>query len=142
MYEFMDRLFNVAMPRIRDFRGVSVKAFDQHGNYTLGIRDQSIFPEVDQDKSTQTRGMNITFVVKNSNSADRSRSLSHQEKIVAKKSMIAKNKRTPKFKVRAYNRCRCCGRPKAFIRKFQMCRICFRTLALEGKLPGVTKSSW
>ena len=75
MYEFMDRLFNVAMPRIRDFRGVSAKAFDQHGNYTLGIRDQSIFPEVDQDKSTHTRGMNITFVVKNSNSADRSRSL-------------------------------------------------------------------
>jgi len=61
---------------------------------------------------------------------------------VAKKSLIAKNKRTPKFKVRAYSRCRCCGRPKAYIRKYQICRICFRTLALEGKLPGVTKSSW
>ncbi|NIA14552.1 MAG: type Z 30S ribosomal protein S14 [Nitrospiraceae bacterium] len=61
---------------------------------------------------------------------------------MAKKSLIAKCKRTPKFKVRAYNRCRVCGRPHAYMRKFQICRICFRTLALEGKLPGVTKSSW
>ncbi len=61
---------------------------------------------------------------------------------MAKKSMIEKCKRTPKFQVRAYSRCRACGRPKAFIRKYQICRICFRTLALEGKLPGVTKSSW
>ena len=61
---------------------------------------------------------------------------------MAKKSMIEQCKRPPKFKVRAYNRGRACGRPKAFIRKYQICRICFRTLALEGKLPGVTKSSW
>jgi small subunit ribosomal protein S14 len=61
---------------------------------------------------------------------------------VAKKSMIEKCKRPPKFQVRAYSRCRACGRPRAFIRKYQICRICFRTLALEGKLPGVTKSSW
>ncbi|MCF6284290.1 MAG: 50S ribosomal protein L5 [Candidatus Hydrogenedentes bacterium] len=75
MYEFVDRLFNVAMPRIRDFRGVSEKAFDGQGNYTLGIKDQTIFPEVDHDKIGQTRGMNITFVVKHSNSADQSREL-------------------------------------------------------------------
>ncbi len=61
---------------------------------------------------------------------------------MAKKSMIAKAKRTPKFGVRGVNRCRCCGRPRSYMRKFQLCRICFRTLALEGKLPGVTKSSW
>ncbi len=61
---------------------------------------------------------------------------------MAKKSLIAKHGRTPKFKVRGYNRCRVCGRPRAYMRKFQLCRICFRTLALEGKLPGVTKSSW
>lgn len=61
---------------------------------------------------------------------------------MAKKSMIAKQKRTPKFKVQAYNRCRVCGRPRGFLRRFQLCRICFRTLALEGKIPGVTKSSW
>ncbi len=61
---------------------------------------------------------------------------------MAKKSLIVKSKRRAKFKVRAYNRCRACGRPRGFMRKFQLCRICFRTLALEGKLPGVTKSSW
>ncbi len=61
---------------------------------------------------------------------------------MAKKSMIEKCKRGPKFQVRVYNRCRLCGRPRSYMRKFQICRICFRTLALEGKLPGVTKSSW
>jgi small subunit ribosomal protein S14 len=61
---------------------------------------------------------------------------------VAKLSMIAKAKRTPKFKVRGYNRCRKCGRPRAFLRKFEMCRICFRQLALQGDIPGVIKASW
>jgi small subunit ribosomal protein S14 len=61
---------------------------------------------------------------------------------VAKKSLIAKAKRPPKFKVRAYNRCRICGRPRAYMRKFGICRICFRGLSLQGLLPGVTKSSW
>lgn len=75
MYEFMDRLFNIAMPRIRDFRGASPKAFDNFGNYTLGIKELAIFPEVDQDKVDKPRGMNITFVVKNSVSTDTSREL-------------------------------------------------------------------
>ncbi|MBI4557253.1 MAG: type Z 30S ribosomal protein S14 [Candidatus Hydrogenedentes bacterium] len=61
---------------------------------------------------------------------------------MAKKSLILKSQRTPKFKVRAYRRCHLCGRPRAYMRKFRICRICFRMLALEGKLPGVTKSSW
>jgi len=61
---------------------------------------------------------------------------------VAKKSMIAKWKREPKFKVRKYNRCRRCGRPRAYLRKFGMCRICVRELALSGELPGVVKASW
>ncbi|MBU0960655.1 MAG: type Z 30S ribosomal protein S14 [Proteobacteria bacterium] len=61
---------------------------------------------------------------------------------MAKKSLIAKAKRKPKFKVRQYNRCPLCGRPKAFIRKFGICRICFRTLASRGEVTGVTKSSW
>ncbi|MCP4645594.1 MAG: type Z 30S ribosomal protein S14 [bacterium] len=61
---------------------------------------------------------------------------------MAKKSMIAKAGRPPKFGVRGYNRCRICGRPRSFMRRFGICRICFRMLALEGKLPGVTKSSW
>lgn len=61
---------------------------------------------------------------------------------MAKKSLIAKANRKPKFKVRAYNRCRLCGRSRAYIRHFAMCRLCFRKLALEGQLPGVTKASW
>jgi small subunit ribosomal protein S14 len=61
---------------------------------------------------------------------------------LAKTSMIVKSKLKPKHKVQAHNRCHLCGRPRAFIRKFGLCRICFRRLALEGQIPGVTKSSW
>lgn len=61
---------------------------------------------------------------------------------MAKTSMIEKANREPKFKVRAYNRCRLCGRPRGYLRKFGICRICFRNLALRGQIPGVTKSSW
>jgi large subunit ribosomal protein L5 len=62
MYEFLDRLVNVALPRVRDFRGVPHNAFDGRGNYTLGLKDQLIFPEVDYAKVDKTRGMNVTFV--------------------------------------------------------------------------------
>lgn len=62
MYEFADRLMNVALPRIRDFRGVSARAFDDQGNYNLGLKEQNIFPEVTSDKVTRVQGMNITFV--------------------------------------------------------------------------------
>ena len=61
---------------------------------------------------------------------------------MAKKSLVNKQKRKPKFKVRAYNRCNLCGRPRAFLRRFGMCRICFRNLAGEGKIHGVIKASW
>ena len=62
MYEFVDRLFNVALPRVRDFRGVPTNSFDGRGNYTLGLKDQLIFPEVDYAKVDKMRGMNVTFV--------------------------------------------------------------------------------
>jgi len=62
MYEFCDRLFNVALPRVRDFRGVPQNAFDGRGNYTLGLKDQIIFPEIDYAKVDKLRGMNVTFV--------------------------------------------------------------------------------
>ncbi len=61
---------------------------------------------------------------------------------MAKKSMIIKAKRTPKFKTRKVRRCNICGRPRGYMRKFDMCRVCFRKLANEGQIPGVTKSSW
>jgi large subunit ribosomal protein L5 len=62
MYEFMDRLINVALPRVRDFKGVSTKAFDGKGNYTLGVREQIIFPEINYDQIEKVKGLNITFV--------------------------------------------------------------------------------
>jgi large subunit ribosomal protein L5 len=62
MYEFLDRLLNVALPRVRDFRGVSTKSFDGRGNYTMGLRDQLIFPEIDYAKVDKMKGMNVTIV--------------------------------------------------------------------------------
>jgi len=67
MYEFYDRLINVALPRIRDFRGVPTKSFDGQGNYTLGITEQIIFPEINYDKVEKIRGMDITFVTSAAN---------------------------------------------------------------------------
>jgi len=74
MYEFMDRLVNVALPRIRDFRGINPKSFDAGGHYTLGLSDQVIFPEIDYDRIEKTYGMDITFVVR-SRSQEESREL-------------------------------------------------------------------
>jgi large subunit ribosomal protein L5 len=62
MYEFYDRLVNIVLPRVRDFRGVAYRAFDKRGNYTLGLRDQLVFPEIDYTKVDKSRGMNITIV--------------------------------------------------------------------------------
>ena len=62
MYEFLDRLISVALPRVRDFRGISAKGFDGRGNYTLGLKDQLLFPEIDYLKVDKARGMNISMV--------------------------------------------------------------------------------
>jgi len=62
MFEFFDRLVNIALPRVRDFRGVSDRSFDGRGNYTMGLKDQLIFPEIDYSKADKARGMNITIV--------------------------------------------------------------------------------
>ncbi|MBL8797715.1 MAG: 50S ribosomal protein L5, partial [Planctomycetia bacterium] len=67
MYEFLDRLISVALPRIRDFRGVNPKSFDGNGNYSLGLAEQAVFPEIDPDKVTFTQGMDITFVTSSRN---------------------------------------------------------------------------
>src|SRR5215471_16018526 len=67
MYEFMDRLISIALPRIRDFRGVNPKSFDGHGNYSLGLSEQQVFPEIDPDKVTFAQGMDITFVTSTNN---------------------------------------------------------------------------
>jgi large subunit ribosomal protein L5 len=64
MYEFLDRFINIAAPRIRDFRGFSDKSFDGHGNYSVGIKEQIIFPEIDVDKVSRISGLDITFVIR------------------------------------------------------------------------------
>ena len=74
MYEFLDRLINIALPRVRDFRGVSTKSFDGRGNYTLGLRDQLIFPEIDYAKVDKLKGMNVTIVT-TARSDDQARAL-------------------------------------------------------------------
>jgi large subunit ribosomal protein L5 len=74
MYEFLDRLISVALPRIRDFRGVNPKSFDGHGNYSMGLTEQSVFPEIDPDKVTFVQGMDVTFVT-NVDSDDEAREL-------------------------------------------------------------------
>jgi large subunit ribosomal protein L5 len=67
MYEFLDRLIAIALPRIRDFRGINPKSFDGHGNYSMGLTEQTVFPEVDPDKVTFVQGMDITFVTSTDN---------------------------------------------------------------------------
>ncbi len=74
MYEFLDRLISVALPRIRDFRGINPRSFDGHGNYSLGLAEQSVFPEIDPDKVTFVQGMDVTFVT-STNSDDEAREL-------------------------------------------------------------------
>ena len=74
MYEFMDRLISIVLPRVRDFRGLNPKSFDSHGNYNLGLSEQLVFPELNPDKYTKSQGMNITFVT-NVESDDEAREL-------------------------------------------------------------------
>ncbi|CAN0010285.1 unnamed protein product [Discosporangium mesarthrocarpum] len=76
-WEFLDRLLNVALPRVRDFSGVSPKAFDGRGNYTLGVREQTIFPEVDYDKVEKVTGMNVTVVTTATTDAEAKSLLTH-----------------------------------------------------------------
>jgi large subunit ribosomal protein L5 len=74
MYEFMDRLINIVLPRLRDFHGVSLKAFDKQGNYSIGLSDQSVFPELTFEETTTTHGLQVVFVVKAQN-RDQSKAL-------------------------------------------------------------------
>ena len=151
MWEFMDRLFNVALPRVRDFRGISADAFDGRGNYSLGIREQIIFPEIEYDKIEKLRGMNIaictTANTDEGSRAPQAHGRSVHERLrrrrkMAKLSMKLKQAAPAKFSTRRYNRCKICGRPHAYLRDYGICRICFRELAYKGQIPGVKKASW
>ena len=132
MWEFFDRLTAVAIPRIRDFRGISPKSFDGRGNFSMGVTEQLIFPEIDFDSVDHTRGMDITIVT----------TAKTDEEAKALLEMIVKQQRKQKFSTREYTRCQRCGRPHSVYRKFGLCRVCFRELALKGELPGIKKASW
>src|SRR3954452_8284705 len=185
-YEFLDRLCSIAIPRIRDFRGLNPRSFDGRGNYSMGVREQVIFPEIDYDNVDQVRGLDVTMTTSAQTDAEafallyalgmpfardgrarafrvarrarpavgqrrpparlrqpRHRARHRLEKgSMAKTSKIARMSRPPKYKTRAYTRCRRCGRPRAVYRKFGLCRICLREMAHNGYIPGMTKSSW
>jgi large subunit ribosomal protein L5 len=162
MYEFLDRLIAVALPRIRDFKGINDKGFDGRGNYTLGISEQIIFPEINIDKINKIQGMDITFVTYHLK-------IKHQltmakegvkAREVKRAKLVAKfaEKRAalkaagdyigldklPKASspVKLHNRCKLTGRPRGYMRQFGISRVTFRDMALAGKIPGVKKASW
>ena len=152
MWEFLDRLVSIALPRIRDFRGLNPDSFDGRGNYSLGIREQIIFPEIDYDSvNADPRPRRRDHDHRRDGRAGRgaparpgpaARAKTGGRELMAKKSLIAKAARPAKYKVRNYTRCNKCGRPRAVFKKFGLCRICLRELAHEGVIPGMTKSSW
>ena len=149
MWDFLDKLMNFALPRVRDFRGIPDRGFDGRGNFTLGIKEHTIFPEMEADRVENPKGMNITIVTSATTDKEGSsfwtswacRSAS-RSRAMSRTALEVKASRKPKFSSRAYNRCPICGRPRAFMRQFGICRICFRNMALRGELPGVRKSSW
>ena len=227
MWEFLDRLCSIAVPRIRDFRGLNPRSFDGRGNYSMGVKEQLIFPEIDYDSIDEVRGLDVTITTSAATDEEafelllglgmpfakegrpgkpdadieaqeaaeeekrkeeaRQRAEAEQAALeqlkeenpeayekpeteeaegedgepaaegdadaercgregefmrMAKTSLKVKQGRKAKFKSREYNRCRRCGRPRAYYRKFGLCRICLREAAHEGHVPGMTKSSW
>ena len=165
MYEFLDRLINIALPRVRDFRGVSTKAFDGRGNYTLGVRDHFIFPEIDYAKTDKSKGLNVTIVT-TAGRDDRARALLPAARHAVRQvganragdlgpdgtgqtdrrwpdERCIKAARKPKFMTRTVRRCRVCGRARSVLRKFGLCRICFRQNANGGiHARASLKASW
>ena len=196
MYEFIDRLVNIALPRIKDFQGLSVNGFDTFGNYSFGIKEHIIFPEINFDKVDRIRGMDITLVTNSKNKkftfallesmnfpfnkqkknkeinwGTMAKTSSIQKNLkrirLVKKFLkkrenlkkIIKNRKLPledrfaaqlklakipknSSKTRIRNRCEITGRPHGYYRKLKISRIALRDLALQGKIPGMTKSSW
>ena len=155
MWEFLDRLVSIALPRIRDFRGLNPRSFDGRGNFSLGIREQIIFPEIDYDddrrdprprrrdhdhRPERRAGARAPARARHAVPARRDRR--RRDAVDGKKSLIEKSPSQQRYKVREYSRCNRCGRPRAVYKKFGLCRICLRDLAHEGVIPGMTKSSW
>ena len=158
-YEFLDRLMSVAIPRIRDFRGLNPRAFEAVATTRSASASRSSSP-----RSTTTRSIRSAASTSQSRrrhrptrrpspcsrrsgcrshaTAARRRPRHDLEEQMAKLSQRVRQQRTPKYKTRGYTRCRRCGRARAVYRKFGVCRICLRELAHNGYVPGMTKSSW
>ena len=149
MWEFLDRLLSLALPRIRDFRGLSPQQFD--GQWQLHLRSHRA-GHVPRDRPGPHRphprhghhGRHHGHQRRRGSRAAQAARLPVQGRgtDMAKTALRVKAARKPKFAVRGYTRCQRCGRPKAVYRKFGLCRICLREMAHRGELPGVTKSSW
>ena len=150
MWEFLDRLMNIALPRVRDFKGVSPKGFDGRGNYTLGLRDQLLFPEIDYMKVDKARGMNVSVVTTAKTDEEARKLLQFMgmpfrqklEDIWQRLQRSRKNRRSRSSRSGCAIAATCAAARRAYMRKFALCRLCFRKLALEGDVTGVTKSSW
>jgi len=137
MYEFLDRLISITLPRVRDFEGVSPKGFDGRGNYTLGLREQIVFPEIEIDKVDKIFGLGITIVAAK-RAELKARAKKGDREAILELSKLPRNA-SP---TRVRNRCQINGRPRGYMREFGISRVMFRQLAGEGVIPGVKKSSW
>ena len=170
-YEFIDRLVSVAIPRLRDFRGLNPKSFDGRGNYNMGIKEHVIFPEIDYDTVDQVRGLDVAITTTAKTDAEaftlldalglpfardgrpkQYESLAQQRtrRRIDKRELLewlrhprsSPRSARPSTRRAQHSRCRRCGRPRAVYRKFGICRLCLRELAHNGMIPGMTKSSW
>jgi hypothetical protein len=146
MWHFLEKLVTVALPRIRDFQGVPERSFDGRGNYSLGLKEQLVFPEIDYDKIDVCAAWR-------SRSSRRRRRMSasccaarHVPPVVwgARWQRRVDQQVTTDAPLQDAGPSPLPGvrRPRGYMRKFGLCRICFRERALQGELPGVTKSSW
>ena len=151
MWEFLDRLISLAIPRIRDFRGLPAELVRRPRQLHVR-RDRAA--DLPGDRLRQGRRHPGHGHHHRHHRPHRRRRQGAARRLrlpvqargavsyMAKKALIQKQQRKPKFKVRGYTRCRRCGRPRAVYRKFGLCRICLRELAHAGEIPGVTKASW
>ncbi|CMM60968.1 50S ribosomal protein L5%2C RplE [Mycobacterium tuberculosis] len=148
MWEFLDRLTSIALPRIRDFRGLSPKQFDGVATTPSGwpsrrYSTRSTWTRLTGSVAwTSTSSLPRRPTTKAERCCGPSAFPSRRTEQMAKKALVNKAAGKPRFAVRAYTRCSKCGRPRAVYRKFGLCRICLREMAHAGELPGVQKSSW
>ena len=152
MYEFADRLINLALPRVRDFRGVNPNAFDGRGNYALGIKEQLIFPEVEYDKVDKVRGMDVIFVTTAKTDEEARELLTlfnmpfakyyRREKFMAKTAMKVKTAAQTEILYKRVQPLPYLWTSTCIFKKIRYLPYLLRELAYKGQIPGVKKASW